>query len=243
MHRFFLEPEYIKNNEILFPEETSRQMARVLRLSPGKHVSVLDDSGKAFLTELLTVSEKACTGRIIEQSIVSAEPKLRLTMMLGLTQREKFEWMLQKCTEVGAAAFLPVITSRSLIQQPHEVHSKYPRWEKILREAAEQSGRGKIPELLPPLPFEEAIAYGKSSNEICLVAWEAEQHLSLKNVIAQDVQRAAMLIGPEGGFSQEEITLAAAQGYLPVSLGSLTLRMETAAIVAAALVLHQLGGN
>lgn len=243
MHHFFVEPEAISNQEVHFPEDLSRQITRVLRLTLGKQVMVLDNRGNAYLTELLHVEEKACLGGILQQSEVTSEPKLRLTMMLSLTQRDKFEWMLQKCTEVGAAAFLPVITSRSLVQQPEESASKYPRWEKILREAAEQSGRGIIPELLPPLQFQDAIEYGKSMNEICLVAWEAEQRLTLKDVIIQDLQRAAMLIGPEGGFSQEEIMLAATQGYLPVSLGRLTLRMETAAIVAAALVLHQLGGN
>ena len=239
MHRFFAGAGEIVQGEVHFSADVSRQITRVLRLKPGKEVQVLDNLGNEFLVSLTVVSDVACIGEIIDHKTSSVEAHVRLTMLLSLTQREKFEWMLQKCTEIGAASFLPVITSRSLVQQPGEVLSKYPRWQKIIREAAEQSGRGLLPELLAPQSLQAALAFGKSGNELCLVAWEAEHRITLKEIIVEDIQRVAMLIGPEGGLTQEEIHLAAQQGYIPISLGRRILRMETAAIVAAALLMNK----
>lgn len=241
MHRFFVTAGAIVQDEVHFSAEISRQIARVLRLQPGKQVLVLDNTGNEFLVTLVLTDEKGCTGEIVARETCVSEPKTKLTMVLSLSQREKFEWMLQKCTEVGAARFLPVITSRSLVQSAADVQDKYPRWEKIIKEAAEQSGRGILPQLLTPLGFEAALSTTAQSHDLCLIPWEGEHKISLKNLQhAGIVSTVAVLIGPEGGFSGGEVELAKGNGFIPVSLGRRILRMETAAIVSAALVLHEL---
>ena len=116
MHRFFLSPNQIKRDEVAFPEDVSHQIARVLRLEAGKMVQVLDGSGWEYTIELTDVDPHSATGRIIEKGLSSTEPVTSAHMFLALTQRERFEWMLQKCTEIGVASFTPLITTRSLIQ-------------------------------------------------------------------------------------------------------------------------------
>ncbi len=246
-NRFFLSPENLKNDEIVFPPDVGRQIDRVLRLKAGTHVVVLDNRGWQADVELTEVSSERVAGRILQRAAASGEPHAHLTLYLGLTQREKFEWMLQKCTEVGAAAFVPLVTQRSLVQDGEEVERKRTRWEAILREASEQCGRGRIPELRPAVQWKVAVKDAVDSHDLALVAWEGEQTLRLRTGLGsfhdRSASRLAILIGPEGGLSEEEINFSRAAGVKTVSLGARILRMETAAVVAAALALDVLEGD
>ena len=240
MHRFFVTLDEIQFEEVRFSPVTSRQIARVLRLKCGERVVVLDNSGDELLTELTQVDDLGCTGRILQRSQCPNEPHTRLLMILGLTQREKFEWMLQKCTEVGAAAFIPVITGRSLVQHPADVLSKYPRWRTIIKEAAEQSGRGVIPDLLEPAAFHDILKTIPAAYSLCLIPWEDEHKTDIHELLGKTrPEKIAVMIGPEGGFSINEVEQAARAGFKPVTLGKRILRMETAAVVAAALVMYE----
>ena len=149
--------------------------------------------------------------------------------------------MLQKCTETGAATFIPVISSRSLVQDVAETNKKTTRWEKIIQEAAEQSGRGRIPELKPAASLAQAVLQGQGKK---IMLWEQERSTTLRQALsgvpANHSAEIALLVGPEGGFSEEEVQLSRKSGWQPVSLGPRILRMETAAIVATALVIYEL---
>ena len=238
MHRFFVPLESISAERVAFPAETARQMARVLRLPPGRRVIALDGLGNEFEVELEQVDSTAATGRIVERRTAQNEPRASLRLFLCLTQREKFEWMLQKCTEAGASGFVPVISDRSLVRSVDE--GKLERWRKILREAAEQSGRGRIPGLFAPVPLRDV---RPESGETGLLLWEGEQVRTLREALAPAPHplRAAALIGPEGGFGEDEARAAQSAGFAPVSLGRRILRMETAALAAVLLVLHETG--
>ncbi len=239
MHRFFVQPESVQAGEIHFSPETSRQISHVLRLRAGSRVMVLDNTGFEMLTDLVEVNDGECVGRIVQKDQCKTEPQTKLLMILSLTQREKFEWMLQKCTEVGASAFLPMITSRSLSQKKSDVSSKYARWHTILKEAAEQSGRGIIPELKEAEKFNDVLKNIPAEYSLCLMAWESEHQKKLDDLLREHrAEKIAVMIGPEGGFAEEEVKQAAGAGFQPVTLGKRILRMETAAVVAAALVLH-----
>jgi len=157
MHRFFIPPESFSSSEVTFPPEQARQIARVLRLKPGAQVWALDGRGMEARVELTQVEASQVRGQIMAQQPALGEPRVELSMYLCLTQREKFEWMLQKCTEVGAGSFVPVISSRSLVQSAAETEHKRERWERILQEAAEQCGRGKIPQLQVTLNLKQAL--------------------------------------------------------------------------------------
>ncbi len=247
MHRFFVPPSNIEKNAVHFPSEISRQIAAVLHLRAGQKVIVLDNAGSEYEVVLEIVASRGAQGSILNTQPAGGEPRTRLTLYLGMTQREKFEWMLQKCTEIGAVEFVPVITSRSLVQSSEENRSKLDRWRRILQEAAEQSERGRIPTLSAPLRLEEALRYFQSQSIPGLVAWEGEKSLRIKPALdrlrqpgGEIIPHLALCIGPEGGFAEEEISLARSAGLVPVSLGKRILRMETAAIAAAAIILHEL---
>jgi 16S rRNA (uracil1498-N3)-methyltransferase len=243
-HRFFLSPELLNKHEIDFPADLARQIGRVLRLKSGAKVIVLDNCGRQADVELVMVAADQVAGRVLSISPASGEPAARLTLYLGLTQREKFEWMLQKCTEVGAATFVPLVTQRSLVQDGREVERKRVRWEAILREAAEQCARGRIPELRPALNWTAALGDACENHDLALAAWEGERSLRLREALGVvkgiAAPRLGLLIGPEGGLSEEEIEAARMAGVQAVTLGKRVLRMETAAVVAAALALDEL---
>lgn len=153
--------------------------------------------------------------------------------------------MLQKGTEVGVSAFVPVITQRSLVRNAKSAANKRERWERIITEAAEQSGRGRLPRLHEPLLFAEALARAASS-DCTLIPWEKATAGTLRAALRKlpdDLRQPiiALFIGPEGGYSEEEIDQATTAGAIPVTLGRRILRTETAAVVAAAVVLYELG--
>ena len=240
MHRFFIPPENIHADQIEFNGKSAQQIARVLRLKEGDECIALDNLGIEVVGRLERVSPDTCLARVIEKRRAD-EPRVRLLMLLCLTQREKFEWMLQKCTEIGAAGFLPVISQRSLVQGKTDTLAKYERWQMILKEAAEQSGRGMIPQLLPPANLKEAVMSTRDEYALRLIPWEDEKQTGIKAILGEGKPaRVAVLIGPEGGFSAEEVQTATQAGFLRVTLGKRILRMETAAVVSAALIFHEL---
>ena len=242
MHRFFLPPENIRVTEVRFTEASARQITSVLRLKPDERVIVLDGLGQEYLVCLSFVSVHETLGEVESSRLALGEPSTNLTLLLCLTQREKFEMMLQKCTEVGANCFIPVISARSLVQSAQEVVAKYERWQRILSEAAEQSQRGLVPRLLSPMRLEQAVREPFLKDTCCLIPWEEEKSLSLKVALQNAGTRGtSLLIGPEGGFSAEEVTTAREAGFQAVTLGRRILRMETAAVVASALVLYERG--
>ena len=242
MHRFFLPTNSIQSGQVNFTEVVSRQMVQVLRLKEDATVVVLDGTGNEYQVRLSTIDAHGCEGFVESSTVSTSEPKTQVTLYLCLTQREKFEWILQKCTEVGVTTFVPVISSRSLIQDPREVENKFERWQRILQEAAEQSHRGRVPILERPLNYSTAVKQASSSKACCLIPWEEETSLSLREVVSHNSStEIVLLVGPEGGFSKEEVELACQYGFHSVTLGKRILRMETAAVVASALVLYERG--
>ena len=241
MHRFFVPPASIHSGQVVFSAEAAHQISSVLRLRPGQALLVLDNLGTEYTVELVEAGQKAAAGRIIEQKPAQGEPQCRLALYLCLAQREKLEWMLQKCTETGASTFVPVISSRSLVQDLADTNKKSARWEKIIQEAAEQSGRGRIPVLKPALSLAQAIYQSQGKR---IILWEQERATSLRQALAglspETPTELSLLVGPEGGFSGEEVQMAIQADWQPVSLGRRILRMETAAVVATALVLYEL---
>jgi 16S rRNA (uracil1498-N3)-methyltransferase len=241
MHRFFITPDQRRGLLVHFDGEQAHQMRRVLRLRPGDRVVALDGQGSQYDVALEEVSNSRAAGRVVAQTAATGEPRVRLTLFQSLLQRDKFEWVLQKGTEIGVAAFVPVITRRSLVREGDVGENKLARWRRIIKEAAEQSGRGALPSLVGPLPF--AAALPAQGHDRALIAWEGEAQRTVRDALggARDVTNVALFIGPEGGYEAEEIDEAASHGAVSISFGRRILRTETAAVVGAALVLYELG--
>jgi 16S rRNA (uracil1498-N3)-methyltransferase len=160
----------------------------------------------------------------------------------SLLIREKFEWVLQKATEVGVVQIVPVLTDRGLVRTKQIEDNKLDRWHRIVMEAAEQSHRGRIPKIEPIIPFADVFTRFVGFDRLLLAApaQTTTLHEALQGIGRPDAS-VALLIGPEGGYTEEEEATARAQGAIAVGLGPRILRTETAAIVASALVLYELG--
>lgn len=244
MNRFFIPPNHITDQTVTFPSEISHQIRHVLRLNQDDLVDVLDNSGKIYRTRLDGHPiGNWITGTVIEIYQSETESAIPIIIYFGLTSREKVELILQKGTETGVTGFHPFISERTLIQSVEKSSAKTDRWERIIREAAEQSGRGRLPELWEPLTFAGCLQNAKQENGLNLIAWEEADVTgqSLKESLNHyETGRIGLFVGPEGGFSMEEVELARSLECRIVSLGARTLRMETAAILFPALVLSTL---
>lgn len=207
-------------------------------------MAVLDNCGHVHHVRLgLVKPDFGLVGEIIATEPVTTEPNCYVSLFFGLSSREKVEWILQKGTEIGVSEFYPFLSSRTLVQSSIVTSKKLARWERIIREAAEQSARGRLPELHQPKELTQCLNHASNEVTLCLLAWEDAggegENLSgaLEGI---DGGSIALFVGPEGGFSGDEVKLALEEGCRVVSLGKRILRMETAAIIFPALVLFAL---
>lgn len=237
MQHFFVEPECVQDREAVIKDEAiAHQIMRVLRMQAGDKFILLDNSGNEFLCELSEATGKIIKAFVLETRKNTCEPAIFVTLYQALPKKmEKIELVLQKGTEIGASKFVPMITERT---ERSEI-SKRQRLTKILREAAEQCERGKIPELAETINFENAVSEtAKQSRAENVLLHSDAKSLALTAHI-EEIKKAGfcnIFIGPEGGFSEKEITLARKKGFLIASLGPRTLRTETAGIVALSLI-------
>jgi 16S rRNA (uracil1498-N3)-methyltransferase len=251
--RFFVPPESIQNGHVRFSRDQARQMTAVLRLSPGAPVTVLDNSGWQYHVVLDSISGAEASGAVRTRSLVSSEPRTKITLYVGMIRAPKLEIVLQKCTELGVVSFVPMLCQRSIVGQADELNpAKLERWERIVAEAAEQSGRGKLPVLQPTVPFGQAC---ESARGLSLVLWEGEKDARLRDALQQQPETAPrgrasatsrpfsvnLFVGPEGGFTDGEIERARSFGLQTVTFGQRILRAETASIAAVATVLFAQG--
>ena len=242
MNRFFVDPMNIQGDRVCLTKTQAHQICHVLRLQPGDRIMVLDNAGSEFEVELTAAGPKQAEGRVLAKRPTQGEPTVDLILYQGLLARDKFEHVLQKGTEVGVGRFVPVITERSIVRDTRAfTEGRQERWGRIITEAAEQSGRGLVPELKPPMRFEQALAE-RGDIDMHLIGCLGPGVQSLHGVLAEVRPKAVGLwIGPEGGFSNREVDLARSAGWIPFSLGRRILRTETAAVVASGLVLYELG--
>ncbi len=238
MHRFFVPPQAFEGGELAFPEQQAHQIHSVLRLRPGETIVALDNSGREYQVELIRVAREGVRGRVVQVDDSTREPHTELVLYQSLLKADKFEWVLQKGTELGIAAFVPLVTTRVIAAEVGR--TKRVRWERILVEAAEQSGRSKIPFLADPQELEEAVCAQAPAEATRLIPWEEERNVDLRTAL-RPTGPVHLFIGPEGGLTAEEIEMARAQGVQPITLGRRILRAETAGLVAASAIFYARG--
>ncbi len=236
MHRFFVPPDAIEQ-EVRFDPAQAHQMRNVLRLRPGARVIALDGSGREFVVELRTLRRDGAVGIVRERRTNLAEPRVHLTLYQSILKRERFEWVLQKGTELGVTAFVPLLAERCLNADERRMAGKRARWERIIREAAEQSGRGRLPRLADPIHLDEACRQSAQTHVVALMPWVGAKCGGIRAALSSQVTSLALLIGPEGGFTDKEVAVALASGIRMVTLGPRVLRAETAALAAIAAVM------
>lgn len=242
MHRFFVPPHWIKGTHVTLGDPVAHQVRTVLRMQAGDQITVLDNAGWQYVVTLHDMAGKALSGTVLHKCPAQGEPAVAVTLYQSLLKKDNYEWVLQKCTEIGVARFVPFASQRTVVPLDSVNEKKYIRWERIISEAAEQSRRGRIPELGDALALDAVLAE-RDQYDCMLMPWEDEQSVTLRAALdaCPGVRRIAIIIGPEGGFSAGEIDAARARDVLPVTLGPRILRAETAAVAACVLALYETG--
>ena len=247
MHRFFVPPSNISGGRVTLTTDAARQLARVLRARAGDRIVALDNSGSEYVVRLDTVSVRHASGAVSERYDGDGEPALQITLYQCLMKADRFEYVLQKGTELGISRFVPIISERTVarnVVSPNISPNRLKRWNRIIREAAEQAGRSRLPVLDDALSFEVAC---DSITTPAIIGWECERDTGIRDTLMRrksEIEKSkaiAIVIGPEGGLTDAEVAHALSRDVSSVSLGRRILRAETAGIIAAAAVLYEMG--
>lgn len=244
MHRFFVPPERLQNKKQVFlTGSLAHQLSRVLRLRPGAHIILLDDSGWAYEAELDRLSPSLGEAHIVAATQPPTEPPIRLCLYQALLREQKFDWVLQKGTELGVTRFVPLVTERCIVSLSEANEAKLARWQRIITEAAEQSGRVRLPRILSPRSLNvcEKAPPDVLALIACLSGATIPLSQALHDIGIAKLHEIRLFIGPEGDFTPQEVAQARGLGCVPISLGPRILRTETAGLAALAAILYALG--
>ncbi len=245
MAKFFVNKQAIYDGHIQLTGTDVNHIKNVLRLSENKEILINDRQGKDYKCIIKKMDTDAICAEIKEILICETEPSVDTILFQSLIKGEKMEFVIQKSVEIGVTKIVPICTERCVvkIESAKKIQSKLDRWNKISESAAKQSKRGMVPEVLTPMLFKEAIAYSKNNCEISCIPFENEHTHHIKAFLNTSLyQSIGIFIGPEGGFTEEEIAFAKMEGLAPITLGKRILRSETAGLVVLANIMYEMGG-
>jgi 16S rRNA (uracil1498-N3)-methyltransferase len=253
--RFFIAPSQVSGSRISISDEDVRHIAAVLRMKTGDSLLLCDGHGVEYQVAIAEISKSEIKTDIINQSKREITAP-RITLGQGLPKSDKMDWIVQKATELGVSNIVPLVTERTIVKIRDE-EKRISRWQKIAREAAMQSNRPDIPQVEQVRPFRDfifsldpgsqSLPPGSSAPELRtlkLIPWE-EASAPIKDVLKQNAgaHHIIVLIGPEGGFSSNEASMALEKGFHAVSLGPNILRTETAAIAVLSMIGYECSGG
>lgn len=256
MPQFLVAPEDVGQGGFALKGPEAFHVAKVMRLGAGAVLDLFDGKGGRFKGVIEAVhADGSVTGKVTET--VKADDQrapVQLNLYLGLLKASHWDYALEKGTELGVSAFVPLLTPRTvvLLHEVERTKAKAERWSRLIMAAAKQCGRADLPPVRDAVQFRDAIRALKDKG-VVLMAWEGMKGSLASQTLgpalrAADAKRGkatlevSLFIGPEGGFSDEEVELAEAEGAVLFGMGPRVLRAETAAIAAAALVQYELGG-
>ncbi len=246
MPKFFY-PEKISGDATTLKiyKDQMHHMRDVLRIKPGEPIDISDGFGTELICEVEFYDKEFAILKIISKKESNNEPSYKAVLYQGLVKSDKIELVIQKAVELGVSEIVPVICNRCVtkFKDENDILKKVSRWNKIAMEAAKQSGRGIIPKVESPIKFEDAL-YKMKNSEFAFIPWESEDGNTIKEILskAKSVENLeiSFIIGPEGGFSLEEISRAKDMGIPTVTLGKRILRTETAGLSVLSMILYEL---
>lgn len=239
MFQFFVRSEKVNNGKACITGDDYHHLKDVVRLKAGDKVRISIDTGENYIGVIEDFTEDAVIVELTEKA-EDTELKGKMTLFQGMPKSDKLEFIIEKAVELGVSEIVPTMMEFSVVKiDEKKIASKVERWQKIAEAAAKQSKRSIVPQVLPPMKYKDAVEYA-ASNTINLVPYENESGSKgtielLKAVKPED--SVGIFIGPEGGFSEKEISLAREKGMKTVSLGRRILRTETAALTALSLIM------
>ncbi len=250
MYHFFVEsnqitPDY-KNVEITGSD--FNHIANVLRMKVGEQFSVSirgDEDGKEIFYEIESISDSIVVGKLCFIEEGSQELPSKIYLFQGLPKVDKMELIIQKAVELGTFEIIPMATKRCVVKlDEKKSQSKIKRWQAIAEAAAKQSKRAIIPNVHMPMTMKEAVQYAKDM-DVKLIPYENAEHMDETKKLIEGIkpgESVAVFIGPEGGFSEEEIELCRASDIKPITLGKRILRTETAGFTIISWLMYHLEG-
>ena len=238
MNSFYIEGRGEVGATACLKPEDARHCAQVLRMESGESFYAIDAQNRRFLAELQAVSKAECTA-LLREELSDNEAELRVTVYQGLPKADKLELVVQKLTELGAARLVPVKMERSVVKlNDKDGQKKQERLQKIAREASKQCKRGGCLEVAAPQSWKQ-LRDQMAAHDLVLVPWEDAQGFGMKSAHAAfpEAKDIGIVIGPEGGMSENEVRALEELGAKQITLGPRILRTETAAIAAATMAM------
>jgi 16S rRNA (uracil1498-N3)-methyltransferase len=242
LQRYFINQSQIQDGRIFIKGDDYHHISRVMRMNTGDRVICIDKSGSAALCEITEISSDTVTLNVLEWIEGTNELPIQVTIASGLPKGDKLELIIQKGTELGASRFVPFHAARSIVKWDEKKGlKKVDRWKKIAKEAAEQSHRNIIPDVVVPLTFQELIEQSRHY-EYKLIAYEEEAKRGEKTKLAACLdkikhgQSLLVVFGPEGGLTEQEVEQLKKLGFETCSLGPRILRAETAPLYLLSVV-------
>ena len=247
MYRFFVDSHNINWQEKkanIADQDQFHKISRVLRLKENDQLVLLDGKGLCYNAQILSFFSRGVQCRLLSRRTVNIDPDLKITIAQSLLRGPKFDYVLQKCTEVGISGFIPVQTERTVIKfeedgLSREVDRKVDRYQKIVQDASEQSERGTIPQVNHLMSLDEFCKSNLSGYDLKLACLERTNTNGIKeilNSLQTKVQKILILVGPEGGFSEAEVKNILASGFTSVSLGKRIYRAETVGMLLSGIL-------
>ena len=243
MQQFYADPSWIRENKIFMQGSDVNHIRNVLRMKSGEDVRVNDGRGKTYLCCISSYEEQTAVLDILKELDSDTELPSRIILFQGLPKGDKMEWIVQKAVELGAYSIVPFAAKRSVVKlDEKKAAKKRARWQLIAKGAAEQSGRGIIPEVSTVRTFAEALGMA-GDLDVVLIPYELEEGMKETARVLENIecgQSVGIFIGPEGGFEEEEVERAKAAGAHAVTLGKRILRTETAGLTALSILMYHL---
>ena len=224
-------------------EEEYRHAVKAKRYKIGEVIDVVDGVGGFYQVEIQRIRKNGIQGRVLSREGERGELGFYVCLAQGMIKGNRFDLVVEKCTEIGIDRILPVESERSVLLHPSE--GRVARWRRIAHAAMKQSGRSRLPSIDVPRPLREVLLEMTQNLDLVLMAWEGENGRKLKDIIEErePIRSAGAIVGPEGGFGEIEVQLAQEMGVELFSLGPSKLRSETAGVVAVALLVYELDRN
>ncbi len=243
MPRVFVPPECFQGEKFVGDKRAYKHLINVLRLRPGDEFVAVDGTGVHRLVEIIEVSRQKVEGRILEEYEVESEPPIRFALAQAVPKGGKMEFIVQKATELGVAEIVPFVSERSIPRWDEEASQrKVDRWRRIAEEASAQCGRAKVPEVHEVKEFDDLLDWLHSFPS-AIALDEGKEARPLSEVVDElgRPEATAIVVGPEGGLTIDELSALERVGALRASLGPRILRTETAGLVALSILGHLWG--
>jgi len=243
LRRFQVKKEWIRGQEAVITDRAEiKHIHKVLRLKSGDRVILFDGEGEEHSAIINDLAPGKISFKVLSPPLVSsAESSLKIILGAAVLKSSKFDWLIQKVTELGVGEIVPFYSGRVIPQwEGGKISSRQARWKKIIAEAAKQCGRAKVPPIHPPCSFAEALQKPLAQTAKIFL-WEKEEKETIKEVLKEKPAAVYALIGPEGGFSDQEAYQARQAGFHSIRLGPRILRSETAGIAVVSLLQFLLG--